>query len=183
VDFGAGVGRVSMGLNLSFNNSHVLSVDFSKGHLETLMENLKNPRLDLFHKVRPNNIQGLSYSTLDELRRHLSFLSPSLIVSTMVLQHNPPPLITFLTETLLNSLTKGGLAVLHIPVFGFHYSFDLNRYLSQSMESRMDMQMHAIPTDAIFEIAKNSDCQVVQFLPSHDCVDSFLSYDVVFQKS
>ena len=185
VDFGAGVGRISVDLRLSFKDSHVIAVDFSQGHLETLRGNLRNPKLDIFDTVGAGNIQCLSYSTLPELKRHLSLVKPELIVSSIVLQHNPPPLMTFLVETLLSSLDKGGLAILHIPVFSSHddYSFNLSEYLAQSMESKVDMQMHAMPANAIFEVAKRSDCQVIQFSPSHACLESFLSYDVVFQKN
>src|SRR3546814_2185546 len=69
---------------------------------------------------------------------------------SIVLQHNPPPIIAKMIRSICQLLAAGGCAYFQVPTYFHGYRFNCNEYLSQSHEQHK-IEMHAIPQSDIFE--------------------------------
>jgi len=146
LDFGCGVGRLS--LALATHADQVLGVDISPPHIRLARE-----RAD---QVGIANVDFKAIDTPDDLDGLSGF---DLIVSLIVLQHNPPPVMAALLGKLLRALAPGGGAVIQIPTFINNYSFSVADYLANDQAS---MEMNALPQPAIFAIAEQAGCRVLE---------------------
>ena len=137
LELGCGTGRVTAALADLF--SHVTAVDISPGHLELCRAALQKrgkSNVELRQLVEPSDV-----GTLPEC---------SFFLSTIVLQHNPPPLIAFLLGHLLAKVRPGGAALFQVPTHTPGYEFDLKKYLSSALSR--DFEMHCLPMHVVFAL-------------------------------
>ena len=136
-EYGCGVGRSTIWLARRYER--VLAMDISEPHLalaraRAAKEGLTN--IDFVH-VR-------SKADLDLLR------DTDLFYSQIVLQHNPPPLITEILSSAFAGLRPGGLAYFQVPTYMNGYKFELETYLEHLRDQ--GMEMHAVPQKVIFDL-------------------------------
>lgn len=146
VEFGCGVGRVSMGLAGFFGQVH--GYDISEGHLAVADE-----------RATELGITNLNlYSCADSVLPDLE--SCDCFYSRIVFQHNPPPVIVGLIKKALSSLNRGGIALFQVPTYGVGYSFQLEKWLKAN--HGLDMQMHCLPQSVIFNLIAAAKCEVLE---------------------
>lgn len=146
LDFGCGVGRLSLALAARFPNVH--GVDISPAHIRHAEARKA--------AVGKNNVLFSSIDALADLDRYRNF---DLVVSVIVLQHNPPPIIARILKELLLSLAMNGTAIVQIPTYLPGYSFSIDRYLSNAQPA---MEMNALPQADIFQIVADCRCAVIE---------------------
>jgi len=145
LDFGCGVGRLSM--PLSSIATQVTSVDVSPGHLKLARA-----------RAAETGVSNVDFVQLRDLRALDDFSGYDFILSLIVLQHNPPPVMAYAFRRLLRALRSGGVAVIQMPTFISEY-FSVEHYLANPTG---DMEMHALPQSAIFEIISQEGCRAVE---------------------
>lgn len=146
MDFGCGLGRLSIALAPHFREVH--AVDFSETHLRLASQALEergasNVRL---HRLR----------TIEDSGR---LPKVDLFFSLIVLQHNPPPVTRELLGRLLDRVDEGGVAVFQVPTYLAGYRFVLDEYLAGAGR---DMEMHAFPQREVFAVAREAGMEVLE---------------------
>jgi SAM-dependent methyltransferase len=146
VEFGCGVGRVTMGLARHF--AHVDAYDISAAHLELARGRAREVVADniTFHECSANLLGALAPCDA--------------FYSRLVFQHNPPPVIVRLICNALRALRPGGIAVFQIPAHITGYSFELRKWLQT--EHALDMHMHCIPQRDVFESIASMGCELLE---------------------
>lgn len=145
LDFGCGVGRLS--LALAELADQVTSIDVSAGHLKLARE-----------RAAQTGAQNVEWVQLKDLRDLGQFKNYDLVLSLIVLQHNPPPVMAFAFRSLLGALKPGGFAVIQIPTY-INPVFKIADYLAQASG---DMEMHALPQSVIHRIIDEEGCLPVE---------------------
>ena len=137
VDYGCGVGRVTLQLARRF--PRVTGLDISAPHLHLAGETFR--RAGLTHvtpvRVMPDHLMPVE--------------SCDLWYSRIVLQHCAPPVIMNILRHAFRALSQGGVAIFQVPVWLQGYSFKLKPYLAGTPGA--EMEMHAVPQRAILELA------------------------------
>ena len=136
LEYGCGVGRITSWLANHFDEVHAF--DISKTHLNIADDHLKKSgkaNVDLNHIIKVGDL--------------LSLPRVDVIYSLIVLQHNPPPLISMIIESFLRSLNQGGIAYFQVPTFRKGYRFSLKDYLNEDIHS-LNMEMHILPQKYIY---------------------------------
>lgn len=146
LDFGCGVGRLSIAL--AEHVEKVIGIDLSPGHLAEACKAAK--------KSSANNIEFIQINSIDDLDRFCDF---DLVISLIVLQHNPPPVMAAIYRKLLKSLAVGGAAVIQIPTYIHNQRFDIDEYLRSETIS---MEMNTLPQWKIFEIISQMGCRPIE---------------------
>ena len=164
LDFGCGVGRV--GYFLAHHFSGYVGVDISQPHLELAKQRLAN-------QARKSQFFNLPDFLSSKMRYDA-------IYSVIVLQHNPPPIIMWLLERLLSSLTRKGVAYFQVPCSLIGYKFSLAEYLAATPSDAMEM--HAIPQSAVFGIAERTNCRVLEVMPDGKASHIGTSFSFLLQK-
>jgi len=146
VEFGCGVGRVTIGLARHFARVH--AYDISPTHLA--------------HARRRAQDAGITNIDFHHCSGDpLAILEPcDLYYSTIVLQHNPPVIISRLIRSALRSLKPAGIAIFQVPTYRIGYRFRTAEWLAASHAP--DMQMHCLPQARIFEIIAEEQCVVLE---------------------
>jgi SAM-dependent methyltransferase len=166
-EYGCGTGRITAWLAPHFQR--LVACDISAPYLKLAEQHLAS--------------QGIANVTLrgvPDLRSLRKRESVDLVFSILVLQHNPPPVMAFLLRTLLGWLNRNGVAYLQLPTYALGYQFDAERYLSGS---EREMEMHVLPQSAVFAIAAEEDCTVLEVAPDHMLGDShWISSTFLFRK-
>lgn len=145
MDFGCGVGRLS--IPLSRIAGHVTAIDVSPGHLKLARQRAAS--------VEAPNID---FVQLTDLRALETFSDYDFILSLIVLQHNPPPVMAYAFKRLLRALAPGGVAIIQMPTLVSDY-FSVTEYLANPTR---DMEMHALPQRAILEMIEEEGCRPVE---------------------
>jgi len=167
LDFGCGVGRLAVHFKSQCKKIHC--VDFSSAHLEETRKNLSdsdNGEFELRH--------------INQLKEMGDLPKANLVYSFIVLQHNTPPVISYLIKNLLGCLVPGGLAFLQLPLAGVRYNFNHESYLS-SPSAGKNMEMHILPKSNINEVANMSNCKIVE----SNCIGGSTGYyseEIVFMR-
>jgi len=146
VEFGCGVGRVTMSLARRFAWVH--GYDISPTHLslaekQVIEEAINNVSLHLCRET-----------FLDALHECDVFYS------VITFQHNPPPLISRLIRNALHSLKSGGIAVFQVPTYIKGYRFKTAEWLRT--DHPPEMQMHCLSQRHIFEIVADENCKLLE---------------------
>jgi len=81
------------------------------------------------------------------------------VISIIVLQHNPPPVIAALFGKLLAALAQGGVAIIQIPTYIQGRYFSTADYLESAAPQ---MEMHALAQSIIYRIIEQSGCRLVE---------------------
>ena len=137
VDYGCGVGRVTLQLARRF--PQVTGLDISGPHLHLARETFR--------------AAGLDHVTLTQVmpERLMPVESCDLWYSRIVLQHCPPPVTMNILRHAFRALETGGVAIFQLPVWIQGYQFDTASYLAGAPGA--EMEMHAVPQRAILELA------------------------------
>jgi SAM-dependent methyltransferase len=143
LEFGCAVGRVTQHLPSYFQT--VLACDISLPHINIAKSQLNN-----------QNIRNVEFIHLEDPLSIYQLPSVDAILSVIVLQHNPPPLIHLILKTLLACLNPGGVAYIQIPTYRNGYLFEVERYLQISQPN--SLEMHFLPQQQIFSIIEESGC-------------------------
>lgn len=137
VDYGCGVGRVTLQLARRF--AQVTGLDISAPHLHLATETFRRT--------------GFAHVTLTPVTpgRLMPVESCDFWYSRLVLQHCPPPVTMNILRHAFRALTTGGVAMFQVPVWISDYAFNLGAYLDGTPGT--EMEMHAIPQRLILELA------------------------------
>lgn len=137
VDYGCGVGRVTVQLAKRF--AQVTALDISGPHLHLASEAFRSA--------------GLTHVTATQVMpdRLMPVESCDLWYSRIVLQHCPPPVTMNILRHAFRALSIGGVAMFQVPVWSRDYTFNIQAYLAGTPGA--EMEMHAIPQRAILELA------------------------------
>lgn len=146
LDFGCGLGRV--GSHFASKYEKYIGVDISRAHIEQAKMH--------FDRI---GIANYDFMLLE------SFLGSEeiadFIFSLIVLQHNPPPVISYLINHLCRALRSGGKLIFQLPTRLAGYRFDLNQYLA-NLPSDGVMEMHAFPQKEVFKIFDKHGLQPIE---------------------
>jgi len=135
LEFGCGTGRVTRYLAELFD--FVTGIDVSPAHLKLAGEN-----------IRHAGIANVSFKLLESPEQLSSTPECDFLFSTLVLQHNPPPLQNFTLDKLFARIRPGGSAFIQIPTHTPGYVFKIEQYLSTPSPG---MEMHSLPMQVVFE--------------------------------
>jgi 2-polyprenyl-3-methyl-5-hydroxy-6-metoxy-1,4-benzoquinol methylase len=143
VELGCGVGRVTRFLSRRFRR--VIGVDVSEGNLKLAESYLQ--------KEGATNVSWLLLRELEQLQALEEF---DFFFSTIVLQHNPPPVIAWILKLVLRKLRPRGAFLFQVPTQTPGYSFDIDAYLARPEAAGASYEMHALPMSTVLDII--ADC-------------------------
>jgi hypothetical protein len=101
-------------------------------------------------------VHGLTLGVLGEIGR------VDLFFTTIVLQHNPPPVIAKAVEGLLGCLAEGGYGYFQVPTYRLNYHFAAASWLEAGAAGVRNMEMHSLPQRVLFEIFERCGCRVIE---------------------
>jgi SAM-dependent methyltransferase len=159
VEFGCGVGRVSIGLARRFRV--VYAYDISPTHLANATQRARDMGVDNLV------LRQCSDDILEDLQ------PCDVFYSRIVFQHNPPIVIALLIRKALKSLRAGGIALFQVPTYKAGYRFVTTEWLSS--EHPQDMQMHCFPQAKIFELVGKEGCVLLEVREDGAAGEEFLS--------
>jgi len=152
LEYGCGTGRVTRWLSQEF--ASVVACDISEAHLQLAAQ-----------AIPPERLQQVTFFRISQLSRLDELPAFDVLFSTIVLQHNPPPIIAYVLDKLLARLRPAGVAYFQVPTLRPGYRFVLREYLSSTVGNETGMEMHVLPQRYVFEIAARNGCQPVEVLP------------------
>jgi len=145
VEYGCGVGRVTVNFAKHFKTVH--AYDISRNHLKLAL-------------ARANEQAVFNIEFHECSKDFRVAIEPcDFFYSVIVLQHNPPPVIFELIRLALNALNPGGVAMFQVPTYIAGYSFDLKEWLKTDHD--LDMQMHCVPQDAVIDMIAEAGCRLL----------------------
>ena len=147
-ELGCGMGRSTVWLAREF--PRVIGGDISRVHLDHARRSAKR-----------FGLHNISFAHLNEMSRYQELPSFDVFFSIIVIQHNPPPLMAFLLETILNKLKPGGIAYFQIPTYIVNYSFSAEAYLDTDAPVG-NVEVHCLPQSALFDIIDRTGCKVLE---------------------
>ena len=168
VELGCGVGRVTFALAKQFRD--VTGIDVSRCHL-SIAES---------YKVN-NEVKNVTLLLMESLATLESLPSFDFLYSTMVLQHNPPPLIDRMLRILFKKINDGGLIYFQVPVAREGYSFSIDAYL-QSIENKKTMEMHVFPQVHLFKLLDDCGLQLLDLQRDNAAGPNFHSFTMLAEK-
>lgn len=145
-DFGCGVGRLSLALAKRFPD--VTGVDVSEPHLVIARE-----------QASVRNIRNVSFTAVQSIEALGTLPECDFLMTIIVLQHNPPPIIAATLRRLLGRVAPGGYAYFQLPTYISDYSFDATTYLANTQPQ---MEMNALPQRHVFSIARTLGFEVLE---------------------
>lgn len=152
MDFGCGVGRLTVAL--APHARTVVGVDISPSHLREAEKTVAAKSVTNCEFKQIHTVEGIKdLGTYD------------LIISRIVLQHNPPPIIAAIYRQLLNALRPGGAAIIQIPTYMRGQKFKVADYLASKAP---DMEMNALPQHEIFRIIHETGCLPIEVRETDD---------------
>ncbi len=151
IEYGCGVGRVTHALAQRFGE--VYAYDISAPHLELARQLAASLGLD-----------NIRFARVKRPRDILQLPQADAVYTTIVLQHNPPPVIRFILEALLNALAPGGVACFQLLTYQQGYAFSAEAYLRAAAGRESGVEMHVLPQKRVFELIAQSGCRVLETL-------------------
>ena len=148
LELGCGVGRTTWQLAQVFDR--VYGFDVSEPHLS-----LAKDWCALNKVVNVEFSQGSSTNALETLP------SVDVVYSTIVLQHNPPPVMASMLSSALRCLNPGGVAVVQLPTYDRNYSFDVEQYLAFA-QTNTAIEMHVLPQAEVFRVVEAEGCRTME---------------------
>jgi SAM-dependent methyltransferase len=151
IEYGCGVGRVTRHLAGRFTLVH--GYDISSPHLDIARRYLESESID---NVRLHHMTD--ESVFDAMP------AVDLIVSIIVLQHSPPPIIACALDRMLARILPGGMAIIQLPTYISGYQYSNSAYLRAIAVSGNTprIEIHALPQQAIFRIAAHAGCEILE---------------------
>jgi len=149
-EYGCGTGRVTRWLADQF--SRVVALDISMPHIELAQSHMK--------RAGKSNV---SFRHIDSLAFLNQKVQPvDVFFSFLVLQHNPPPIIAVILNTVLQWLKPGGVAFFQVPTYSPNYCFIAEDYLQHPSQT---MEMHILPQRHVQAIAGRQNCEMIEVQP------------------
>ena len=142
IDFGCGVGRLTLALANRIGT--VTGVDISPGHVALARK-----------RAQAHGANNVSFEIISSVADILAIDKADFIMSLIVIQHNPPPVMAEIFRMLLDRLNVNGVAYIQIPTFIENYSFDVGKYLEGEKD---DMEMNCLPQHHIFQLINDAGC-------------------------
>jgi 2-polyprenyl-3-methyl-5-hydroxy-6-metoxy-1,4-benzoquinol methylase len=146
LDFGCGVGRLT--LALAPFATEVVGVDISPPHLRLAVERAEATGV--------TNARFEAIGSVDDMNRYRGF---DCVISLIVLQHNPPPVMAALYGKLLAALAPGGVAIVQMPTFIEGQAFSAAEYLASEQPQ---MEMNALAQPIIYRLTDEADCRLIE---------------------
>jgi SAM-dependent methyltransferase len=150
--------------------SHVFAADISAAHLKAAQE-----------AMRERGKANVSFLLSDDIASYESFPRFDVFFSIIVLQHNPPPLITHILRTLLQKLNPGGVAYFQVPTYHAAYRFKADEYLARELQFGVP-EMHVLPQPHLFELLSELGCKMVESREDMVAGSGWLSNRLLVQK-
>jgi SAM-dependent methyltransferase len=147
-ELGCGLGRSTIWLARQFDQ--VIGGDISAAHLEHARQ-----------AAARFGMQNITFTHLNQVRSYQALPGFDMFFSMIVLQHNPPPLMARILETILHQLAPGGIAYFQIPTYLTNYAFSASTYL-ESAAPVGNVEVHCIPQTALFAIIERTGCRVLE---------------------
>jgi SAM-dependent methyltransferase len=151
VEFGAGVGRMTGPLAKRFEQ--VVAVDISPGNLKICEQ--------VMARQGAKNVTPLLLRSPADVR---SIPEYDFLFSTIVFQHNPPPVQVFLLDVLLSKLRPGGAFLFQAPTHTPGYAFDAKAYLASAPTV---LEMHDVPMAEIVKLVAKHGAVLHEVLMDH----------------
>ena len=82
----------------------------------------------------------------------------------IVLQHNPPPIMTDILAAAFGGLKEGGCCFFQIPTYSANYSFSVESYWTD-VAAKKEMEMHFLPQKNVLELARQHEVFPVEIQP------------------
>jgi len=136
LEFGCGVGRVTIPLARRFRR--VIAVDVSAGNLELCRRALAREGVA--------NVETRLIASPQDVADLPGF---DFLFSTIVFQHNPPPVQRRLLDDLLSKVSRPGGYLFQVPTHTPGYRFDAEAYLATAAAG---MEMHSLPMAHIMRL-------------------------------
>jgi 2-polyprenyl-3-methyl-5-hydroxy-6-metoxy-1,4-benzoquinol methylase len=149
LELGCGVGRVTQYLARRFDR--VIAVDVSPGNLAVAERHLFQQAI--------GNVELVQLTSITDLDTLAGF---DFFFSTIVLQHNPPPVQKVILDKLFSKVNRGGGCLFQIPTELPNYSFRLDEYLSSPVPV---MEMHALPMREVLSLLQRHKIPVLEVRP------------------
>lgn len=150
LEYGCGLGRVTRWLSEKFET--VFGCDISKAHLQGAE-----------HYLQSQGIGNINLRHVQEVKDIKNLPKVDVIYSVIVLQHNPPPIISVILQEMVKALNSGGVAYFQVPTYRIGYKFSLEHYLKDEA-TRREMEMHVLPQSTIFELIEKEGGKIVEIL-------------------
>jgi len=150
LEYGCGLGRVTRWLAERFET--VFGYDISQSHLQYAKSYFSD-----------ENVYNVSFFHIGHLKDIQSIQRVDLIYSIIVLQHNPPPIITMIIKEFIKKLNSGGIAFFQVPTYRMGYSFSIEKYLKDQTK-RYEIEMHVLPQVKIFDIIRQGGGRIIEVL-------------------
>ena len=138
LELGCGVGRVTKYLTERFDK--ILAVDISEG-------NLGHCRKMAAHF----GIENIQFTLLQSPAEIADLPRIDFFYSTMVLQHNSPPVQKFILDCILRKIEPGGGFYFQTQTYAPGYRFCVDDFLATPLEI---MDMHCLPMHEIFRLVE-----------------------------
>ena len=166
-ELGCGVGRVTHYLAKEF--AKVIAVDISPGNMKECQKKIEENEL--------KNVEMVLLTTPTDIEKVKGF---NVFFSRIVLQHNPPPVQSYLLSTVLENLESGGIAFFQAVTGGPGYRYSASSHL---VSHSNDFEMHALPMKFIFAAIYESGCQLVDMFRDLSGGFNVASYSFLVRKS
>ena len=148
LELGCGAGRVTVWLAQHFRS--VIAVDISRPHI-SLAETA----------ARRRGASNIIFAHINSFQSLMALPRFDCFYSVIVLQHNPPPVIYTILDTLLPKLNPGGVAYFQVLTYWAGYRFNADTYLA-SAEVRGKMEAHVLPQPVLFSLYAKHGCRVLE---------------------
>jgi SAM-dependent methyltransferase len=150
-EYGCGVGRVTRSLAARFGR--VIAFDISAPHLDTARRFLSGQGIDNVDYVLVRNESDLQ-----------PLADVDVFYSVLVLQHNPPPIMTDILGRAFSGLKPDGSAFFQVPTHFRDYAFSLADYWNGIAKARA-MEMHCLPQRSILELGRSHNVFPLEIQP------------------
>jgi SAM-dependent methyltransferase len=148
LEFGCGVGRATSHLAQRF--AEVVAVDISPRNLEICVETMRELNLD--------NVTPVLLRSPEDVSKLPGY---DFLFSAIVLQHNPPPVQSFLLDQLLSKVANGGAFLFQTPTLTPGYSFEAEAYLATPPGG---MELHDLPMAEVFRLIAKHDAVILEVM-------------------
>jgi SAM-dependent methyltransferase len=145
LEYGCGTGRLTRCLAEQFK--FVIACDISR------------PHLSIARSKRDSRDDGVQFIRVEKIQAVHDLPSADLLVSVLVLQHNPPPVIAHILDGLLAPIRPGGIAYFQLPTLWRGHHFDVDQYLA---DAGSGMEMHVLPQRRVLDIARKNQCHLLE---------------------
>lgn len=150
LEIGCGCGRVTKHLAGYFRK--VVAADISCGNLGIARQSISNSNVE-FHLVTGMN----DYDRMPQ---------SDVVYSYLVLQHNCPPVIEYMIESMMRCVKKQGIVIFQVPTYRRNYGFDYESYMKAAHDPQA-MEMHVLTQRRIFELAYAHGCIPLEVYPDY----------------